>query len=267
MSQELLKEQVRKYRDKEPCGTGKAKGKEGSLEFFEEIENYRYRVEPFIHSFAQFTRWYGQKVLEVGCGAGTDLLQFARAAAMVCGIDLSPNSVALARHCLELYRLPADIREADAENLPFPDEQFDLVYSWGVLHHTPAPSQAIKEIYRVLKPGGSIRVMIYHRISWDVLKLYLWYGLLRGRPFTSLAQIIAEHQESPGTKTYTVKETRALFSLFSNLEIRPILTYYDFIKVRGVFPPTWLVRLLGDRFGWFMLISGTKGHPNESNIS
>lgn len=259
VSQDLLKKQVKRYWDNEPCGTGGIRSEEGSIGYFEEIENHRYAVEPFIHSFAQFTRWHRKKVLEVGCGCGTDLLQFARAGGKVYGVDLSPNSVNLVRRRFAVYRLRAEVMEADAENLPFPDEQFDLVYSWGVLHHTPEPLRAIKEIYRVLKPSGSIRIMVYNRISWIALKVYLQHGLLAGKPFTPLSQVIAEHQESLGTKAYSVREARTLFSLFTNLEVRPILTYYDSFKSKGIFPPTWLIRLLGDRLGWFMLISGRKG--------
>jgi ubiquinone/menaquinone biosynthesis C-methylase UbiE len=259
MSQDKTKESVKAYWDNEPCGTNRATFTEGSLEYFEEIENYRYRVESCIHSFAQFTRWRGKKILEVGCGAGTDLLQFARAGAEVCAVDLSPHSAALARRRLILYGLKSDIREADAEHLPFPDGYFDLVYSWGVIHHTPDTAAAVKEIFRVLKPGGQIRIMIYNRYSWLGLKIYLRWGLLTGKVFAPLSQLIAEHLESPGTKAYTAKESRKLFSLFSELKIQPVLTYYDYAKSIGFFPPTWVVRLLGEGRGWFMTISGKKG--------
>jgi len=258
MSRDLLKDRVREYWDNKPCGTGGVRSEEGSIEYFEEIENHRYNVEPFIHSFAQFTHWHGKKTLEVGCGCGTDLLQFARAGAETYGVDLSPNSVELVTKRLDLYGLKAEVREADAETLPFPDEQFDLVYSWGVLHHTPNPPQAVEEIYRVLKPGGVIRIMIYHRLSWVGLKIYLLQGLRRGKLFTPLSRIIAEYQESPGTKAYTVKEAKRLFSMFSALEVQPILTCYDITNWRGISPPKWLVNLFSNRLGWFMLISGCK---------
>ena len=212
----LSKSKVREYWDRQPCGTGGVHFPEGSLEFFDEIENHRYNVESFIHSFAQFTRWHDKKVLEVGCGCGTDLLQFARAGAKVYGVDLSPYSIELVKQRLKLHGLQAEVEEGDAEKLPFSSERFDLVYSWGVLHHTPATSKAIEEIYRVLKPGGSIRIMIYHLISWAVLKKWLVYGFLKGRPFTSITKILRENQESPGTRAYTIREARALLSLFSN---------------------------------------------------
>jgi ubiquinone/menaquinone biosynthesis C-methylase UbiE len=258
MSQDLLKKNVRDFWDTEPCGTDRATFPEGSLEYFEEIENYRYRVESCIHSFAQFTRWHGKKILEVGCGCGTDLMQFARAGAEVHAVDLSPHSAEIARRRLNLYGFKGEIKEADAEHLPFPDNYFDLVYSWGVIHHTPDTPAAVREIFRVLKPGGKARVMIYNRYSWIGLKLYIRWGLLTGRIFTPFSRIISGHFESPGTKAYTVKEAKRLFSVFSTLKVQSILTYYDFAKAKGVFPPSWLVRLLGDNRGWFMLISGEK---------
>jgi ubiquinone/menaquinone biosynthesis C-methylase UbiE len=260
MSKELLKESVRAYWDNEPCGTGGIKFPEGSPEYFEDIEQYRYTVEPLIHSFAQFTRWRGKRILEVGCGCGTDLLQFARAGAEVHAIDLSPHSAALAKQRLNLYGLKGEIQEADAEHLPFPDGYFDLVYSWGVLHHTPDTAAAVKEVHRVLKPGGQIRVMLYNRYSWIGLKMYLRHGLLSGRPFISLSKIIANYEESQGKKAYTVGEARKLFSVFSDLKVQPLLTYYDYLKSGKIFPPTWLVRLLGEGRGWFTLISGQKGN-------
>jgi len=258
MPQELIKDRVREYWDSEPCGTGGVRFEEGSLDYFEEIENHRYTVEPFVHSFAQFTRWQGKRVLEVGCGCGTDLLQFARAGAETYGIDLSPNSVELVKKRLNLYGQKAEVRQADAESLPFPDEQFDLVYSWGVIHHTPDTSQAVKEIYRVLKPGGTIKIMLYNRFSWVGLSIYLLHGLRRGKFFTPLSQLIADYQESPGTKAYTVKEAKKLFPMFPVLEVRPVLTYYDTANWRGISPPRWLVNLFSDRLGWFMLINGCK---------
>jgi ubiquinone/menaquinone biosynthesis C-methylase UbiE len=258
MPQENLKQSVKAFWDNEPCGTDRPASPEGSLAYFEEIENYRYRVESCIHEFAQFTRWHKKKVLEVGCGTGTDLLQFAKAGAEAYAIDLSTHSVSLAQTRLKLYGVNARIQEADAEHLPFADDTFDLVYSWGVIHHTPDTETAVKEIYRVSKPGGQIRIMIYNRHSWIALKMYVRWGLFTGKFFSSLSTIFSRHFESPGTKTYTRKETQKLFAGFRNLDVRPILTYYDYFKAKNIFPPTWLVRLLGEGRGWFILISGKK---------
>lgn len=129
---EAAKRQVQEYWDQEPCDTWYGRPfPEGSLEFFEQMEENRYRGQGFIHSFAQFTRWHGRKVLEVGCGCGTDLLQFARAGAQVHGIDLSEHSVELTRKRLRLYGLHAEVAHGDAESLPFPADYFDLVILLG----------------------------------------------------------------------------------------------------------------------------------------
>lgn len=221
---EFGKKQVQKYWDGEPCNTRAGEPfPEGSLEFFEKIEDSRYKDQSFIHSFVQFTRWRGKKVLEVGCGCGTDFIQFARAQAEAYGIDMSQHSVELTKERLQRYKLIGEVMVGDGENLPFLSEQFDLVYSWGVLHHTPDTSRAIKEIYRVLKPGGYVKAMVYHRFSTMCWVAYLKYGLLRGKPFTSLSKVMSEFVESPGTKAFSRGEVKSLFSLFSDLKIQPIL--------------------------------------------
>jgi ubiquinone/menaquinone biosynthesis C-methylase UbiE len=221
---ELGKRQVQKYWDGEPCNTRAGEPfPEGSLEFFEKIEASRYKDQSFIHSFVQFTRWRGKKVLEMGCGCGTDFIQFARARAEAYGIDMSLHSVELTKKRLSLYGLNAEVMVGDGENLPLASEQFDLVYSWGVLHHTPDTGRAIKEIYRILKPGGYLKAMVYHRFSTMGWVAYLKYGLLRGKPFTSLSKVMSQFVESPGTKAFSRGEVESLFSSFSDLKIQPVL--------------------------------------------
>src|SRR6185369_9503746 len=88
-----VKEQVRAYWDRQSCDTQAAASEKFSREYFEEIEAYRYRDQPFVHSFAQFTRYHGKKVLEVGFGAGTDFIQWLRAGARASGIDLTQQAL------------------------------------------------------------------------------------------------------------------------------------------------------------------------------
>jgi SAM-dependent methyltransferase len=160
----------------------------------------------------------------------------------------------------------------DAENLPFASNSFDLVYSWGVLHHTPDTEGAIAEVRRVLKPGGQARVMLYHLRSWVAFQAWLRYGLLSGRPWASARSIIARHVESPGTKAYSVAEARRLFAAFSDVSVHPRLTAYDLLehtlrsshlgRFSGALQrsyPRALIRALGDRFGWNLLIQASKG--------
>jgi ubiquinone/menaquinone biosynthesis C-methylase UbiE len=206
-----LKEEVYQYWNEASCGTELTEQKKFSKAYFEEIEAARYKLEPEIHSFAQFTRFHGKKVLEVGMGAGTDFLQWVRAGASAHGVDLTDESIDNVTHRLNVYDLFATkITRADAEKLPFLNNQFDLVYSWGVIHHSPNTEQCLKEIVRVTKPGGTIKVMIYNRHSLFAFYRYLLAGLLKGRPFSSFKKILAHNQESPGTKAYTFKEAKQM---------------------------------------------------------
>jgi ubiquinone/menaquinone biosynthesis C-methylase UbiE len=262
MTVDRAKQAVRDYWDAEPCGTGTVALAPGSREFFDAMEQHRYTVEPFIHPFAQFERWRGRRMLEVGCGAGTDHLQFHRAGAEAWAVDMSAQSAALTRKRLGIYGFRDDrVMISDAEQLPFPADSFDLVYSWGVLHHSPDTPQTVREVHRVLKPGGEARVMFYHRASLVSLQFYLKFGLFRGRPFRSIDEIMAAHQESPGTKVYSVAEAARMFSAFTDVTVKPVLTPYDLRSGRRPFLPRWTGRILPDALGYFLLIRGRKAGP------
>lgn len=256
MSHEL-KEAVRRFWDERPCGTGDVAGvAEGSAEFFDALDARRYLLEGFIERYARFADQAGRRVLEIGCGAGGDLLRFARAGARVTGVDLSPHSIALARRRFELVGLPADLRVADAEALPFPDGRFDLVYSWGVLHHTPDTPCALAEAARVLAPGGRACIMLYHRHSLFALQAWLRYAFGRGHPGRSVADVLAAHVESPGTKAYTRKEAARLLVAagFAKPVVEPVLTPWDCRIGRRRFLPGWCRRILPEGLGWFLVL-------------
>jgi SAM-dependent methyltransferase len=137
----------------------------GTPEFFADVEHHRYRLEPHIPEIVRFERWGGQDVLEVGCGIATDGVQFARNGANYTGVDFSPTALELAHRRFELEQLPARLEHGTATELPFPDESFDLVYSHGVIHHIEETDAAIREFHRVLRPGATALVMVYHRNS------------------------------------------------------------------------------------------------------
>jgi ubiquinone/menaquinone biosynthesis C-methylase UbiE len=241
-----LKEAVRGHWEADPCGSKLAEAEPGTPEFYAEVERTRYELEPFIPTFAEFDRWSGKRVLEVGVGLGTDFVRFARSGALLSGIDLTDAAVELVRKRLALEELDADVRVGDAEALPFEDDSFDLVYSWGVLHHTPDTKRAVEEVRRVLAPGGQARIMLYSRRSWVAFGLWARWGLLAGRPTRSLAHVVADHMESPGTKAYTERELRELFAAFREVSVRRFVTPYD----RRVAGP--LASLTGPRLGWFV---------------
>jgi SAM-dependent methyltransferase len=225
----------------------------GTREWFEDIEEHRYTVEPFIHSVAQFTRHHGKNILEVGVGAGTDLLQFARAGAQCHGVDLTDAAIQMSRARLAMYGFDCDLRRVDAEVLPFPDDAFDVVYSWGVIHHSAHPERIVGEIRRVLKPGGEFIGMMYGRRSVLVFKLWVRHGLLVGRPWRRFADVLWHHQESVGTKAYTVPELHALFSQFASVAAEPIITPYD--RSRW---PRWLSKYFPNSWGWFITLRAVK---------
>jgi ubiquinone/menaquinone biosynthesis C-methylase UbiE len=251
-----LNDQVREFWEQEPCGTSPdviGHATPNTREWFEKIEQHRYAAEPFIHAVAQFTRYHGQRLLEVGVGAGTDHLQWARAGAICHGVDLTDAAITTTRQHLACYGFESRLQRVDAERLPFDDRQFDVVYSWGVIHHAEKPDAIVAEIYRVLRPGGCFIGMVYHRPSLATLRLWARYGPLSGRPFRTRADVIWHHMESIGTKAYTLAEARQLFSPFAALRVEPILTPYDLQKwpraVSRYFPQGW---------GWNLAIHGVR---------
>jgi ubiquinone/menaquinone biosynthesis C-methylase UbiE len=257
-----MRDAVRGFWDAHPCATGDVPGAdEATPEFFQALDERRYSLEPFIEPFAAFREQVGLRVLEVGCGTGGDLFRFARAGARTIGVDLSRTSLDLVRRRFDLMGRAARVILADAESLPFFDESFDLVYSWGVLHHAPDPARAIAEVHRVLASGGRARVMLYHRHSLVALQVWLRYGLLRGRLRTSFAAAFAENVESPGTKAYTISEVGQLFvrAGFADVNVTPVLTPWDARVGRRLFLPGWFRVILPNRWGFFLLVSARRG--------
>ena len=251
-----LNEKVRSYWEQEACGTQKVvvgENEKFSREWFEQVETHRYQVEPFIHSVAQFTRYHGKKILEVGVGAGTDHLQWARAGLDCHGVDLTNEAIETTRRRLEIYGLNSNLQRIDAETLPFDDESFDLVYSWGVIHHSECPEKIISEIHRVLKKGGSFIGMMYGRYSLISLKLWVTYALLRGKPWKNFTDVIWNHMESIGTKAYTVPELKSLFSGFNKFEGTPITIPAELNNL-----PRWIARFIPSSWGFFIAIKAQK---------
>jgi SAM-dependent methyltransferase len=249
---ERTKGAVRSFWERTPCGSWDATAPEGSREYFDQVERRRYELEPFIPGFAGFESAKDRDVLEIGVGLGTDHVRFARAGARLVGVDLTEKGIDLVRRRLSLEGLESDLQTADAERLPFPDASFDVVYSWGVLHHTPDTAGAVREAIRVLRPGGTIIAMLYARISWVSYGLWLRHGPLSRRPFRSLSDVLHHHMESLGTQGFTKREIRRMFTGLDDLEVRKVCTPYDVEYAGG------LARLTGRWLGFFTVIRGRK---------
>lgn len=261
MNTQQQKKGVYNYWSTHPCGTNCVKAEPLTAEYFQEIEDYRYCIEPEIFSFAQFARFHKKQILEIGVGVGTDFVQWVRAGAYAHGIDITHESITQTKKRLEMEGLEAvDIRRADAECLPYPDNCFDLVYSWGVLHYAPDIKQGIAEIVRVTKPGGTIKLMVYHRLSLFALYHWIKYALFRGKPFQSLSRVLYFHESSAGTKAYTMAEIKALVRSFDIelIAMNAPVTRHDLLECKNIMYRAGAY-LLACLFGWrsagrFMMI-------------
>jgi ubiquinone/menaquinone biosynthesis C-methylase UbiE len=263
---------VQRYWDERPCNIRHSPKQVGSREYFDEVEARKYLVEPHIPGFADFERWRGKRVLEVGCGIGTDSINFARAGAELTAVDLSPESLHVAERRAEVMKVGDRIRflQANAEELAsvLDGEEFDLVYSFGVVHHTPRPDRALAEMRRLVEPGGTLKLMVYHRRSWKAF--WILTAQERGR-YWRAEELIAKHAEAqtgcPVAFTYTRREARMLVEragfCVEELEVDHVFSYRirDYIEYRYVkepyfrWMPDGLFRAFERRFGWHLLIT------------
>jgi ubiquinone/menaquinone biosynthesis C-methylase UbiE len=249
-------ETVAAYWNARPCNVRHSLMPKGSKEYFDEVETRKYFVEPHIPAFAQFEQWKGKKVLEVGCGLGTDTINFARAGAIVTAADLSEESLVLARQRAKVFNLEDRITfyQANAEELSetVPIAKYDLVYSFGVIHHTPQPSRAMEQIKRYLTPASEVRLMLYAKNSWKNIMID-----------AGLDQPEAQ-SGCPVAFTYTDEEVRELLSGFTVIDIRQehIFPFVieKYVKYEyEVVPwfasmPREMFRALETRLGWHKLI-------------
>lgn len=204
-----MQDKITEFWDKKPCGS-QTSVSISPLEYNQETEVYRYRLMPFIKEFAEFERYRGKRVLEIGVGIGCDFAQWVKNGALAYGIDASSESVELTRRRLRVYNLRAiDIQVADAQQLQYKGNMFDAVYSFGVLHHVPDTKKAISEAVRVCKVGGEIKLMLYNRSSLHAYLFWI-YNNLRGNFPKSLKRSFWDDFESIGTKAFTAKETLAM---------------------------------------------------------
>jgi len=180
----------------------------GTKGFFEELDAYRYEKLDYLPRIVDFPTYRGKNLLEIGCGAGIDLVRFAKNGARVTGVDLSDVAIDLARKNFELNGLQGDFRVMDGEALTFDEGSFDVVFAHGVLQYTHDIRRMIGEIHRVLRPGGEAIMMVYNRLSWFNLMAVLFGVKL-------------EHQDAPVLNKYSIREFRELLTPFSKVRIMP----------------------------------------------
>lgn len=202
---------VRDYWNRRPCNIRHSQKEKGTKEYFDEVEARKYFVEPHIPEFAEFPKWNGKKVLELGCGIGTDTINFARSGAQVTAVDLSEESLELARTRAKVFGLENQIKfyQANGEELSktVPVEKFDLIYSFGVIHHTPHPDKALSELDKYAGPDSTLKLMVYNKHSWKVWWIIATEG--KGK-FWERDALVAKNSEAqtgcPVTYTYSKKE-------------------------------------------------------------
>ena len=263
---------VHDYWNSRPCNIRHSPKPLGTREYFDEVEARKYLVESHIPAFAEFERWRGKKVLEIGCGIGTDTINFARHGAQVTAVDLTERSLEVARQRANVFGLDDRIRfyQANAERLSdtVPVEQYDLVYSFGVIHHTPNPEQVIEQIRKYTGKQSIVRIMVYNRWSWKVLWILFVYG--KGQ-FWKLNRLIAEHSEAqtgcPVTYSYSRRDGRKLFTdhgfRATDVTVDHIFPFSIPEYVRYEYKVVWyfrwlprpIFRALERMFGWHLCLT------------
>lgn len=228
-------------------------------EFYEEVDTYRYKYDSYITSLIDSFARKGRSILEIGCGLGSDSRYIAKKGANIISLDLSPNNVFLATKGMRLFGFNPKGVCADAEHLPFKDNSFDIVYSFGVLHHTPDTQRALNEVNRILKHNGQCIIMLYH-------KGYAYYALLLCYSWRILffrynrVNLMNRYDRTPLSKLYSKEEIYQLFQQFKDLDLE--ITTYGGIQIHPVLKFIYKIlhksKFLMRNFGSYIIIKGRK---------
>ncbi len=238
-----------------------------SLAYFEAVERNRYEnYAPWMREFASFSSYAGKRVLEVGVGQGTDLVQFAKGGAQVFGIDITQRHVEIAAQNFQVRGMRASLQCATAAAIPFGNDLFDAVYSFGVLHHTDNTVGCISECHRVLRPGGEFILGLYHTFSFFHAYTLLVNGIARGKLRRLGYQGLMSQIESgadginymPLVKTYSRGQMRIILEDFRDVRfyVRHLMPN-DFGRLRHLVPASWAERA-GKHVGWYLLARAVK---------
>jgi 2-polyprenyl-3-methyl-5-hydroxy-6-metoxy-1,4-benzoquinol methylase len=259
---------VKKFWNDRPCNIRHSKKEVGTIEYFEEVERRRYTVEPHILEFANFKDCNNKKILEIGCGIGTDTIMFAKNGGKVTAIDISEKSVEITKKRFEVYGKEADIIAGNAEDLSkyIEPQTFDLIYSFGVIHHTPNPSAIIDEIKKFCDSETLIKLMFYSKFSWKAIEFFIVHSWKFWFNYKKTIQYFAEAQlDCPIAEVYSLKELKNLFKEFDIIEIKKdyIFPYVIENYIKGEMKrklifrimPNFVFRYMERKLGWHYLIT------------
>ena len=262
---------IKQYWEKRPPGIKHSEFEYGSKEFFNEVEESRYSdifKYSYLYEVAEFKEHANKSVLEIGLGLGTDILQFAKNGSEVFGIDLTQNSVSTVEKRFAMNGLKGEFKVASFKEIPYEDNTFDVVYSFGVLHHSPFMADGIEEVRRVLKPGGKAIIMLYHKgFKYYIRKLF-FEGVIKLKYFKYDSQeiinkVTEDFGDSPCTLVVSRNQVNDLFSNYSSVSstghrIDDYLKFGSFFFSPTYCLPSFLSRKIEDKFGWNLLIKAIK---------
>jgi len=256
---DVLNDIIKKFWNNRPCNIRHSNKEIGTREYFEDVTDRKYFVEPHILTFADFDKWSNKKVLEVGCGIGTDAISFLNAGADYYGIDISEESVSLTKRRLEVYGYDSSrITCINAEELTniFSENTFDLVYAFGTIHHMANKDKVLEEIYTVLKDTGRLKVMLYAKESW---KCYM------------IEAGLDQFEAQAGCPVADVYTEQDVIDLLHNFNVSSITKDHIFIwsieeyKKYEYVPEKWfkhmdkkMFDILEKKLGFHLLIDATK---------
>ena len=253
-------DEVRKFWDANPLCASFIPHPLGSAQYFTYYDSLREGIESleFSYRLHEYRHFRGKRVLDVGAGNGYVLGKYAKEGASVSGVDITPTAIDLCRKRFAHAGMPGDFHVAQAEQLPFEDATFDCVCSMGVLHHVPDTVKAVAEIHRVLKPGGRLIVMFYHRNSALYRIKYRLLSVMQQRPIEQLVNEFDGVGNPKGT-VYSKRELAALLQGFESLDMFVGYLTGDMMLPRGGrFIPNALLKPLAPMLGWNLYAKGRK---------
>lgn len=255
----ITQEDVKKFWSENPIGSTATDLVPGTAEFFKYYDELRESSESpeFLNKLHRFSDFAGKKVLDIGCGNGYILSRYARAGADCYGVDITEEAVKISLSRFKMERLKGDFQTASAEALPFEDNTFDLVCSMGVLHHTPDTQKAINEIYRILKPGGGVILMFYHKNSAQCRLLFPIQAVFKKKP---VRQLLNETDGigNPLGKSYSKSEIKKMMRNFNQIKIKVDFLRACHFPLIWRFTPDEMLKPLAGWLGFYLYVTGSK---------